>query len=145
MPTEKLPWHEARLQSPNVRAPLHAPSRPRGARLQRQICPLSFFLTSAVCAWQIHKQHVFADQFPETRKLMMRLHAKRSAEFEYLKPQGKPIPFDFEKSKDRCHNIVDAVAKDPPVEGMRMVLLDGKWRMAIVPPKPSPPEEEDQS
>ena len=97
---------------------------------------------------QIHKQHVFADQFPETRKLMMRLHAKRSAQFEYLPPQGAPTPFDFDKyvgKGQRIHNVVDAVKKDPPVEGMRMVLLDGKWRMAIVPPKKESPVEEEES
>ena len=60
---------------------------------------------------------------------MMRLHAMRAAEFEYLKPDQQPKPFDAEKHKTRCHNLVDSVYNDPSCEGRRMVLRDGKWRL----------------
>ena len=29
----------------------------------------------------------------------------------------------------RIHTVVDAVSKDPPEPDMRMVLVDGKWRL----------------
>ena len=96
-------------------------------------------------SYNVHKQHYFLDQFPESRKMMMQLHAKRAARYEYLQPKGTPggdpMPFDFEKygtkgdglkpPEKRIHNVVDAVEKD--TEGgslpMRMVLIDGKWKL----------------
>ena len=60
---------------------------------------------------------------------MMCAHANRAAQFEYLQPKTDPVPFDFEKYKKRIHNVVDSVKIDPPIETMRMVLIDGKWRL----------------
>lgn len=79
----------------------------------------------------IHYQHQFKDQFPETRKKSMQLHAKRSYDFEYLKPGCNPVAFDFSKLDKRTqygspiHNVVDAVTSDPQQADMRMVLVDG--------------------
>ena len=39
------------------------------------------------------------------------------------------MPFDTERHQRRIHNVVDSVANDPPLETMRMVLVDGKWRL----------------
>ena len=41
-------------------------------------------------SYNVHKQHYFLDQFPESRKMMMQLHAKRAARYEYLQPKGTP-------------------------------------------------------
>ena len=77
--------------------------------------------------------------------MMMQLHAKRAARYEYLQPKGTPggdpMPFDFEKygtkgdgskpPEKRIHNVVDAVEKDTKGGSlpMRMVLIDGKWKL----------------
>ena len=80
---------------------------------------------------QVHYQHVFQDQFPETRKNMMRLHAERAAEYEYLKPGAEPVPFDWDANKAQIYNVVDSVKNNPPIDSMRMVLVDGKWRLKV--------------
>ena len=72
---------------------------------------------------------MFQDQYPETRKHMMKLHAKRAADYEYLKPGQEPTPFDWTSA--RSHTVYEAVKQNPPIETMRMVLIDGKWRLKV--------------
>ena len=61
----------------------------------------------------------------------MQMHGKRAYDFEYLKPGGKPVPFNFgmlDQKTDHgsaVHAVVDAVKCDPPQPDMRMVLVDG--------------------
>ena len=117
------------------RAPLSTLARAPCRRVPR--APRQLPSRSLARRVQTHIQHVFKDQFPETRKKMMWAHAKRAAKFEYLPPGGAPVPFDSEKHAHRIHNCVDAVAHDPPAPDMRMVLVDGKWRLmktGTVPP-----------
>ena len=57
-----------------------------------------------------------------------RMHARlsmtdaRVASCLILRPQS-------EKHGENIHNVVDAVKKSPPTPDMRMVLVDGKWRL----------------
>lgn len=139
--TEPKRWEERRLQGPTVSSPAKAALRASARRHCREIklrhlrkkAAARTSDSAAICCArsQIHYQHQFKDQFPETRKKSMQLHAKRSYDYEYLKPGTKPEPFDFSKLEARTehgsaiHSVVDAVSSDPPQPDMRMVLVDG--------------------
>ena len=64
----------------------------------------------------MHYAYVGTTAFPETRKLLMQLHAQRAAEFEYLKPDAKPVPYNKdEQPKDTFRSVfIDGACADPP-------------------------------
>lgn len=78
-----------------------------------------------------HRQFVENGVYPETRKMLMQQHAARAAQYEYLKPGGSQAKFDFPPKGKRVHSVYDAVAKEAQKteSTVRMVMMDGRWRM----------------
>ena len=84
-------------------------------------------------AVKMHYAFVEQTAFPETRKMLTQLAARRAAAFEYLEEGGSQATFDKARHLDggRVHNVVDAIAEEAKHKSTttRMIMVDGRWRM----------------
>jgi thiamine biosynthesis protein ThiC len=71
----------------------------------------------------MHYQHVEVSVFPETRKNMMKQHARQAVRYEYLHAGQEPAKFE---EVDRSKRIYDQVSAIRHLGG-RMVHKDGRW------------------
>ena len=74
-----------------------------------------------------HRQFVENGAYPETRKMLMQQHAARAARYEYLKPGGEQLAFNFTEGK-RVHSVYDAVAKEAATKQSTVRMVRARMR-----------------
>ena len=62
---------------------------------------------------EVHLRMLEQGAYPDARRALMQLQAKRASDYEYLKPGQEQTPFEFDK-----------VQKEP-----HWVLMNGEWRL----------------